>query len=435
MFHRIIHSLSAKLLLLFICGGVTLLLLVGVIIGKGVRDSFITGTGPLLFHYAELLEMRVGETPTQDSARAIVENTPVEIHFLSEEEIWSTTDSPPDPNALRAQMATGGVSTTEDGKYLLKVSGKKLLVCVNKEGYQLFFQMNQPQSMSNEYRIEATILTSIFATLVLIYYATKALIKPIERIQHGVKRIGAGDLEHRIVKRRNDELGDLADEVNIMADDIQGMLEAKRQMLLGISHELRSPITRSRIHLALMEDSDSKQEVEKDIIAMESMITELLESEKLSGHHVSLNLESVKLDLLVKEFVHREFHRKIKVMELDEIWAELDPVRIKLLLRNLLQNAIKHSGTRRRPTISLVIEIDQFCIYVSDQGSGIDPSHIPYLTEPFYRPDPSRQRKTGGYGLGLHLCKAIVGAYGGNLSITSESSRGTTIRCAFPYVV
>ena len=131
--------------------------------------------------------------------------------------------------------------------------------------------------------------------------------------------------------------------------------------------------------------------------------------------------------------MQHEFKRKIQIMELVKVETEMDPGRIKLLLRNLLQNAIKHSiDPERRPTISLVDEPGQYCIYVTDSGEGIDPDHIPHLTEPFYRADPSRQRKTGGYGLGLHLCRVIVEAHGGELSISSEAKLGTTIRCSFP---
>ena len=435
MFDRLIHSISAKLLLLFICGGVILLLLVGAIISNGLSGNFITNTGAFLLHYAELLEQDIGEAPTLEAARKVTENSPVDVHYFSNAESWTTAATPVDLKHLHSLVAVNQAKTPSLGKYQIKVSGKKLFLYSRSDKHEIFFQISSPQHIERDSYFGITILASIFATLLLIYYVTKTFIKPIESIQYGIKRIGSGDLNHRIIRQRNDELGDLADEVNTMADDIQGMLEAKRQMLLGISHELRSPITRSRVHLALMEDSDSKQEIEKDIIAMESMISELLESEKLSGRHVSLNLESVKLSLLIKELVHKEFRRKIKIMEIAEVRSEVDPARFKLLLRNLFQNAIKYSGIRkRRPAVSLVVEIDQFCVYVTDRGGGIDPNHIPLLTEPFYRADPSRQRKTGGYGLGLHLCKAIVEAHSGDLSITSEASQGTTIRCAFPYV-
>jgi len=102
-------------------------------------------------------------------------------------------------------------------------------------------------------------------------------------------------------------------------------------------------------------------------------------------------------------------------------------------MRNLLSNAIKHSvDPLRRATVSVLREGELNCIYVTDSGEGIDPEQIPHLTEPFFRADPSRQRKTGGYGLGLHLCKVIVEAHGGTLNITSEADIGTKIRCAFP---
>ena len=435
MFYRIGHSLSAKLLLLFICGGIILLLLVGSIIGKGLTNNLISHTSPFLLHYARMLQQQDGEAPTLDSAIQLSKHDHVDIHYLSNNETWSTAESVPNKIQLEALSEPGIWDIELDQNNKIKTIDGKLVLITQGPGYHLYFQIPQPKAIGITTVFEYAILGLILATLLLIFYAAKSLIKPIEDIQDGVKLIGRGNLDHRIVKRRDDELGDLADEVNTMADDIQGMLEAKRQMLLGISHELRSPITRSRVHLALMENSSSREEIEKDMIAMEGMISELLDSEKLSSRHVSLNREKVKLDLLIKEFVYKEFSGKVKVMELANIWANVDQSRIKLLLRNMLQNAIKHSGNRkRRPTISLVAEIDEFCVYVSDRGSGIDPSHIPFLTEPFYRADPSRQRKTGGFGLGLHLCKAIVEAHGGELSITSEPKLGTTIRCAFPHV-
>ena len=435
MFDRLVHSLSAKLLLLFICGGVILLLLVGAIIGKGLTGNFITNTGPFLLHYAELLEKNMGDTPTLEIARRITENSPVDVYYFSDTENWTTAGAVADLEHFRLLAEVGQTHVSFSDKYRIKVSGMQLLIYSKTDQHELYFQINSPRDIEPSPYFGIVILVSTFATLLLIYYVTKALIKPIDKIQHGVRLIGSGDLNHRILKQRNDELGDLADEVNTMADDIQGMLEAKRQMLLGISHELRSPITRSRLHLALMEDSDSKKEIEKDIIAMDTMISELLESEKLNGRHASLNQETVRMDVLVKELVQKEFPRRVRVMDIAAIRSQVDPARFKLLLRNLLENAIKHSGGRnRRPAISLVVEINQFCVYVTDHGRGIDPKQIPFLTDPFYRADPSRQRKTGGYGLGLHLCKTIVEAHGGDMSITSEASRGTTIRCAFPYV-
>ena len=353
--------------------------------------------------------------------------------MFSAAEEWSTADTPPARDTLRSLFPRDLRTTRDNQGYQFKTYEKGLLLHTRQRGYDVYFEILQPEELFSQPPYNKALLLTILGVLVLIYYATKILFRPIEEIQSGVKVIGSGDLSHRISKRRDDQLGDLADDVNAMADDISDMLEAKRQLLLGISHELRSPLTRSRVNLALMDDSSSKREVEKDIASMEQMITELLESERLNSRHVSLNLEETRLDHLIREQVQQEFRKYIKVMEMDAVDAKVDVIRIKLLMRNLLSNAVKHSvDPERKPTVSVVQEGTNNCIYVTDSGEGIDPAQIPHLTEPFYRADPSRQRKTGGYGLGLHLCKVIVEAHGGKLTITSEANVGTKIRCAFP---
>lgn len=435
MLERMTHSLSARLLLLFICAGAVLLLLVGSLIGKGFAGHVRTGIRPFVAHYVELMEREIGSPPTAVRARALTKGIPVELHAYSPSGNWSTSPIVPDQNDLETLFLGFDQSSGRYAQFQIRNRGNQIFLRTRNGPFDLYYQIDQPRQLSRASPYGLTILLSIFGILLLIYYATKLLFRPINDIQRGVKKIGSGQLTHRISKRRKDQLGDLADDVNAMADDISAMLEAKRQLLLGISHELRSPLTRSRVNLALMEDSASKREVERDIASMEEMITELLESERLKGRHVSLNLENVRLDHLIREQVQHEFQRHIRVMDLEKIEADVDAGRIKLLMRNLLQNAMKHSvDPERRPTVSLVREPGHFCIYVTDSGEGIDPEHISHLTEPFYRADPSRQRKTGGYGLGLHLCKVIVEAHGGQLSITSEAKQGTTIRCSFPIV-
>jgi len=405
MFGKLSHSLSAKLLLLFICAGVVLLLLVGAIVGKGFATHLKTSTQPFMVHYVELMEQQLGTPPDQANAKTITN--------LFEKQSHLRTDAEP--------------------AYQFRSVNNSLFLQTRSGGFDIYFEILQSDELFSKPPYNKALLLTIFGILVVIYYATKALFRPLEDIQSGVRIIGSGNLTHRINKRRDDQLGDLADNVNAMADDIRDMLEAKRQLLLGISHELRSPLTRSRVNLALMDESSSKREVEKDIASMEEMITELLESERLNSRHVSLNLERTRVDHVIREQVQQEFRKYIKIMEMEQVEASIDIARIKLLMRNLLSNAIKHSiDPERRATVSVVNETSTYSIYVTDSGEGIDPDQIQYLTEPFYRADPSRQRKTGGYGLGVHLCKVIVEAHGGTLSISSESNAGTKIRCAFP---
>jgi signal transduction histidine kinase len=112
---------------------------------------------------------------------------------------------------------------------------------------------------------------------------------------------------------------------------------------------------------------------------------------------------------------------------------DVDAARIKLLLKNLLENAVRHTPDNALPSeLRLCLNERNALITVIDHGVGVDAHHLPYLTEPFYRVDPSRQRETGGYGLGLYLCKMIAEAHGGKLVIESTPGKGTTVLVKLP---
>ncbi len=116
-----------------------------------------------------------------------------------------------------------------------------------------------------------------------------------------------------------------------------------------------------------------------------------------------------------------------------EVWLEIDREKIKTVLRNLLENARKFSLPDSRP-VEIAVEENGSAIIVRvcDDGPGIPDADLPNLFEPFYRVDRSRSRKTGGYGLGLSICKRIMEAHGGSIAVTNNAERGTTFVLTFP---
>jgi hypothetical protein len=163
----------------------------------------------------------------------------------------------------------------------------------------------------------------------------------------GALRYGAGDFSQPIKPRRNDELGDLAAQINRMADGLHGMLDAKRQLLLAISHELRSPLTRARLNAELVDDSPARDALLHDLSEMRDLITDLLESERLAAGHAALHTGPTDLNALVRELLDGPFKGRAVTTALDDTLpsaATLDATRIRLLLRNLLDNALRHSS-------------------------------------------------------------------------------------------
>jgi signal transduction histidine kinase len=216
-----------------------------------------------------------------------------------------------------------------------------------------------------------------------------------------------------------------------MGSDIQQMLDAKRALLLAISHELRSPLTRARLNTELLPETPelqtNREALLRDLALMRDLVTDLLESERLASPHVTLHREATDLAALASEVCdavmvnHAEQPIIQREIAANMPWVLIDRTRIRLLLRNLLDNALRHNAVGPDAT-AVILAIScapdgSIAISVRDFGSGVDEAAIGHLAEPFYRPDASRERATGGVGLGLYLCKLVALAHGGTMSI------------------
>jgi len=425
--HR--HSLGGKLIMLFVLTAVLFVALVGGGVSRYFRIHFEDNIQPHLMQYLEYIQQDIGIPPDRQRATELAQRLKVDIYFVGPEGRWSSNGSSIDLQALKIERSFShnsteyGVAINHGLEYFWAQLGETTVyidipnVRPERKGRGFIF-----------------ILVPLLVLFVL-YRLILRLIRPVNTLITGVRRFGKGELDHRIHMNRRDELGELADSFNDMADDIEQMLDAKRQLLLAISHELRSPLTRAKVSLELMEDGAQREELAKDLNEMEALIEELLESERLSTRHQALNRQRYDLNALIDELLQQHFSDLKQNAQLpnEPIIADVDGMRIKLLLKNLLENALRHTPDGGRlPEVKLQQKGDRVMIVVRDFGRGIEAEHIPHLTEPFYRADASRHRETGGYGLGLYLCRVIAEAHGGALAIESEMGQGTTVSVTLP---
>jgi hypothetical protein len=183
------------------------------------------------------------------------------------------------------------------------------------------------------------------------------LLRPLDDIGAGARRFGAGDFSQPIpcAMQRPDELGELAGTINTMGQDIRQMLDAKRALLLAISHELRSPLTRARLNTELLPETrraaPARRPAARPAGLMRGLITDLLESERLASPHAALQREPVDVPALAQRCWpnwrpatrHPAANAAARRTGLPTL--ALDPSRMRLLLRNLLDNALRHGGT------------------------------------------------------------------------------------------
>jgi signal transduction histidine kinase len=259
------------------------------------------------------------------------------------------------------------------------------------------------------------------------YASVRRLLSPLEAIGAGVEAFGQGRFDRPIPIRPKDELselGELSARINRMAGNLHGMLDAKRALLLAISHELRSPLTRARVNAELLDTSPEREALLRDLGEMRDLITTLLESERLAQGHAALQPEPTDLAQLAADVAH-DFDRPL-TLALDRTLPPVhaDPTRLRLLLRNLLENTRRHAGDAPRPA-ELFLRRGEgtgvFELGVRDHGPGVAPDQIARLGDAFHRPDSARTRAAGGVGLGLHLCRLVAQAHGGELRVRNAA--------------
>ncbi len=379
---------------------------------------------PLVADYVDRLAAEIGTPPDAARATALVARLPISVRIDGPA---VRLDSHPDTRSHRRWRHDDGEREFGAEDWGLARS--------TADGHRITFGLAAPLP-GDRPRFFGWITLGALLLLTLLAYATvRRLLRPLQGIGAGVARFGAGDFGQPIVTGRRDELGELAERINRMAGSLQGMLDAKRALLLAISHELRSPLTRARVNAELVPDGEHRDALLRDLAAMRVLIADLLESERLASGHSALHTETVDLAALMREVVVTQFADARLTLHLDDPVGALqaDPMRLRLLLRNLIDNALRHStGATAPPVLSLARDVDgALMLTVRDFGPGVDADQLTRLAEPFYRADSARQRSTGGVGLGLYLCRLVMQAHGGAL-LLERAEPGLEVTARWP---
>ena len=414
------RSLRIRLVMMF----VMLALVMAAVFMGGMKKSFSTGWAeaakPMLVDYADRLVAEIGTPPDVARAQALVARLPITIRIVGPKVNWDSN-----PGGIQGR---GGWMHDRDEKPW----SDKWFIRPTADGHHVIFGWS-PRLWQLAPRVVGwATLCALLLLVVLGYAYVSRLLRPLIDIREGAQRFGRGEFTQPIPIRRNDDLGDLAEHINTMADDIQAMLDAKRGLLLALSHELRSPLTRARLNAELLpvtpESQAEREALLRDLNEMRDLISDLLESERLASPHVALQREPVDLAALVREVTAEMPGAQQVHLDLAEGLPPhaVDRMRIRLLVRNLLDNALRYStDAPRPPCVSLRAVVDGPAqgveIEVRDHGPGVDEAQLERLTEAFYRTDSARARATGGVGLGMYLCRLIAEAHGGSLAVRNAN--------------
>lgn len=272
------------------------------------------------------------------------------------------------------------------------------------------------------------------------------IVSPVQQITSAAQKIAAGDLSQRIPTQSQDEIGTLANSFNQMADSLAKHEELRRNLIADVAHELRTPLTVIQGNLEAMLDGilpASPQEIAtlRDETALLARLVSDLRLLSLAEAG-QLKLERVEIDpteLIARAVEPFRLQAQSSQIELTlEIASNLpfinvDADRIAQVIRNLLNNALRHTPAGGRITLTCRKETTQSLLFtVSDTGEGISADDLPFVFDRFYRADKSRSRASGGSGIGLAIAKQLVEAHGGKVWAESQPGRGAIFGFTLP---
>ena len=511
---RLAFSIKLRMVLVFLVLAAALMVVFIGAMRQVVATRWQLAAQPLLVDYVDRLaeEITVDGHPSVERARALAQRLPVTVRIEGPVIRWASRpqdsqhdwwregdgvreggpswDGPMSGTDRHDERGMGhrGAHVGEGREWGDEPPGWQQIRQITErstpDGHRLVFGIDRHAMLARHHGSDplARGLVALLLLTLLAWWYVRRTLRPLDAISAGARRFGQGNFDDPIPAawtRRHGELGELATTLNTMGEDIRQMLDAKRSLLLAISHEMRSPLTRARLHTELLPEDDpgvrpQREALLRDLREMSALVEDLLESERLSDRHVALQRESLDLAVVARgvitELQTRHPGVEVALQVPTELPAQyLDATRLRLLLRNLLENAVRHAGNGRDPdkkgahgsplsdeggsatadtaashghTVAAdmdavaVVRIDREAtvgcvIEVRDWGPGVPEEQLSKLAEPFQRPDAARSRHAGGVGLGLYLCRLVAQAHGGRLAL-ENAHPGLRVRAWLP---
>jgi signal transduction histidine kinase len=424
MIERPSTSVFAKLVAVMLTMAASLLLLVGGFFSFIVSPAVMISIDRVLEEHARTI---AAAGPSVDEAKRLSAPLDLQVRYEGPAGSWSTdSDLPTIADAARATRRA----------WAPLVNGRHYYVVAGPNGGAYLFAWNVPVRMQTAHVALLILLLLLMSAVVFLAHTVlNQLLRPLRGLSEGVARLGAGELDVSVPTETRDEFGRLTAAFNQMVGRVRDMIRARDQLLVDVSHELRSPLTRTKVALELLPPGEQRSEIATNVIEMERMIAELLELERLRDGR---GIRPTPQDLMpVLHGVTRAFQDTPPGVRLvsnaAEIPVEIDAEKVRTVLWNLLENAVKYSlPDSGAVEMSAAQNGERVIIRVTDDGPGIPAPDMPNVFEPFFRVDRSRSKKTGGYGLGLSIARRIVEAHGGTIAAENNAGRGTSFIVMLP---
>ncbi len=306
--------------------------------------------------------------------------------------------------------------------------------------YRYFFISNEPLEPEVIFTF-ADLLRSVFwgafaiiIFILIMYYYIWNRLKPIKLIKKRIDALKAGDLESKVEILGSDELAELTITFNKLTSEIKNLIDQKHRVLLDVSHELKTPLTRMRLMVEMLPESKSSTELKAEIGFLNELISNLLLSDKLDLPYSRLDIKETSLsDLINKAIATFNDYQKNKITFKEKNGDSVvfvDVTKMVVVIRNIVQNSFKYADTDEGVVIKLSKSSDGVVIKIRDFGPGIDSMEAEKIFEPFFR--SGYTKKISGIGLGLSISKKIMKSHRGNIKLDLGPSSGVEFVLGLP---
>jgi signal transduction histidine kinase len=286
---------------------------------------------------------------------------------------------------------------------------------------------------------------AVVVAFLITLFLSRRILSPVKELRSAAQRLGKGDFSQRVDIRDKSEIGDLASSFNSMAGNLQRDEQLRQHMVSDIAHELRSPLTNVRGYLEAINDGVMQPDkatissIYDETVLLSRLIDDLQELSLAEAGELKLYRQPGDIAELVRQSITAiQAKASEKGLEVSsDVTLDLPPVnidflRIRQVLLNLLENALAHTPAGGRINIAAKLNPGFVEVSVSDSGEGIPADEINNIFERFHRVDKSRSRSTGGSGLGLTIARYIVEEHKGKIRVQSEPGKGSRFSFTLP---
>ena len=445
----------------------TLLILIEILLIAVVRDYYYSSVKQFVTSKMNVVVSQITrnsdnvETNYNTEIRSIVENysekDKIEIMAISNDgtvDITSSGFSPDsDINLSDYELAKAAKNGTASQIFKLPTGERVIAVTsiISAKGsrYDALRMVSSMKNIDNQVLVIIIIMTTVVAgVLFLMFFSGKffvrSIVYPTIQIAQVARKIAKGDFSQRVEKKKDDELGDLCDSINYMAEELANTESMKNEFISSISHELRTPLTAIKGWSETLTTIDDRETFIKGMRVITSeterlsqMVEELLDFSRIQDNRLTLQMDTIDIlaELTETILIYQERARALGIT-LNYYEPEMLPFvngdknRLRQVFINIVDNAIKYSDKGDTVSVEAYEQDGMICISISDTGMGISKEDLPKVKTKFFKANHTRR----GSGIGLAVADEIITRHNGTLSLNSEEGVGTTVMITLPCI-